>query len=853
MNNRFLLSLLFIALSLSVWAERVPEGTVRQVAQQVLSTFSPLRSQVSPVLAYQAPSKLRADEGADYYIYVPEQGTGFVIVSGDNRSYPVLGYSPSDQFSADHMPIQMIEWLDGYQKELELAKSTSVPEPVERQWEAALRGDLRLGTGRELNTPTWNQGNPFNRMTPTVNGEQTLVGCVALSMGMIMAYHQYPERVINPPASNYYYVEGTPKSVSIDYSEPYDWDNILQRSYSAGSYNETQAMAVSRLLYHCGANVEMNYGLKESGAVPSIVPKVLRDVFSYSPDILPVKKALMTWDAWKGMIRADIDEGLPVFYGGQGSGAHAFVCDGYKDEYFHFNWGWGGFNNGYYLLTALTPGSEDYSSEQHAIFHIRPTRSGGISEPFFTVTDANYTIEGNYVQSKFYVYYAGLDAIGYQLGLGVVNSQNKITQFPSGDIFSFKFEPSAELVRSFSITLNHQLVAGEKVVLLGSSDGDQWRVLPTAPTVPIGLGPDGPILPPADETDDPADPIYFRVLSKFSDGSYFYPSSIANDETVLGNINGISYQLNKPRAITFTYTISDYDQWKGCLAIFAKNGSNLNQAYAGEAVAIDENGRFSVRERAVTTSSSSIYSHHLKFLASKRGTLRFSVVAVTDGVEQPLYSQDDVSMHFVNRIDTEWELSRVEGKVNGRMILKPRLTNLDPIFENEDIHLYMRVEGLTLDEFELYRSDGEPIPMVSYKNYETRCFSKDHTLIWVKGNRLYDIVFVPKVTIPSEAETYITTTAYHQNKEIPGRSFICYLIANEDQTANELVEADSPTVSMTSDGVMVSLNHDAEITIYGLDGRIVHAAKLSVGDHRIALPKGYYVIQVNDETFKIAR
>ena len=59
MNYRCLLSLLFVALSLSVWAEQIPESTARQVAQHVLSGFNPLRATVSPVLAYQAQNSLR--------------------------------------------------------------------------------------------------------------------------------------------------------------------------------------------------------------------------------------------------------------------------------------------------------------------------------------------------------------------------------------------------------------------------------------------------------------------------------------------------------------------------------------------------------------------------------------------------------------------------------------------------------------------------------------------------------------------------------------------------------------------------------------------------------------------------
>ena len=127
MNYRYLLSLFFMALSLSIWAERIPESTARQVAQQVLSSFNPLRTTVSPVLAFQAPNTLRAGDGSDYYIYTPDQGTGFVIVAGDDLAYPILGYSTTDPFSADNMPAPMLEWLANYQQEMAHAKITEAP------------------------------------------------------------------------------------------------------------------------------------------------------------------------------------------------------------------------------------------------------------------------------------------------------------------------------------------------------------------------------------------------------------------------------------------------------------------------------------------------------------------------------------------------------------------------------------------------------------------------------------------------------------------------------------------------------------------------------------------------------
>ena len=54
------------------------------------------------------------------------------------------------------------------------------------------------------------------------------------------------------------------------------------------------------------------------------------------------------------MLKAELDAQRPVYYAGcSEEGCHAFVCDGYaSDDYFHFNFGWGGSSNGYYVLSS---------------------------------------------------------------------------------------------------------------------------------------------------------------------------------------------------------------------------------------------------------------------------------------------------------------------------------------------------------------------------------------------------------------------------------------------------------------------------------------------------------------------
>jgi hypothetical protein len=84
---------------------------------------------------------------------------------------------------------------------------------------------------------------------------------------------------------------------------------------------------------------------------------------------------------WINKLKAEIDQ-RPLFYFGQSSvGGHAFIFDGYgtylTNDVFHVNFGWGGYNNGYYYYTNLDTstsddGSEDWSGEAAAIFGFYP-------------------------------------------------------------------------------------------------------------------------------------------------------------------------------------------------------------------------------------------------------------------------------------------------------------------------------------------------------------------------------------------------------------------------------------------------------------------------------------------------
>ena len=135
-------------------------------------------------------------------------------------------------------------------------------------------------------------------------------------------------------------------------------------------------------MYHCGVAVEMDYGLDYSTAYTSMIVSALIAHFDYNSSTIQLRDASdYNTASWLSCLKTELDNGRPMVYRGQSSGGgHAFVCDGYDaNDMLHFNWGWGGYCDGYFAYGALNPGSGgagsgsgSYNEQNYAITGIRP-------------------------------------------------------------------------------------------------------------------------------------------------------------------------------------------------------------------------------------------------------------------------------------------------------------------------------------------------------------------------------------------------------------------------------------------------------------------------------------------------
>ena len=309
-----------------------------------------------------------------FYIFTPEDGKGFVIISGDDELTPIVGYSATA--TAGEMPPALRDLLNVYDMYVDDVRN-GIAEPVQYVTTASNSNIAPM-----LAT-TWDQSTPYNIMCPQIGSSYTPTGCTATALAQIMKFHNWPDK----PSKSFTWnnnVTGKTESVNTS-SHKYDWTNMLN-SYK-GVYTNAEANAVALLMSDVGKAMNSSYALGGTGATPYAAAQVLVNIFKYSPEIVHASREEYTNEEYINLIRTNLEAHQPVMYAGHGqdySSGHAFVCDGINENnLLHINWGWGGAYDGYFDITNMAPGGagigggEDrYNVGQRIIANIRPRATG---------------------------------------------------------------------------------------------------------------------------------------------------------------------------------------------------------------------------------------------------------------------------------------------------------------------------------------------------------------------------------------------------------------------------------------------------------------------------------------------
>lgn len=359
--------LLLMAASTPVFAETVQVGDARDMAlsflmdgQQQDARRAPARNKVE----LEEPFTIEKDGEVALYMFNGTAG-GYVIVAADDACpNRILGFSDSGTIDPANMPPALSQWLDGIAGEIQMMRAADAA-PTRA---ANVHGNIVV---EPLITTQWGQGSPFNMLCPTLDGAQCVTGCAATAMAQLMNYYKWPAK--GKGSISYTDDMGCGKEISVDFSQSvYDWDNMPDIYGTAAT--EAQKQAVATLMRDCGASIQMYYTPSGSGATIGMVTSALKRNFSYSAAVTDIYRNNYDDDDWEYMLRSELEKLHPVIYAGHTeTDGHAFICDGYDDAgYFHFNFGWNGASDGWYLTSA----NVGFSHNQCMIYQSVPDYEG---------------------------------------------------------------------------------------------------------------------------------------------------------------------------------------------------------------------------------------------------------------------------------------------------------------------------------------------------------------------------------------------------------------------------------------------------------------------------------------------
>ena len=397
--SRFLLLLTILSLSMVTQAQQSRYERARDIAnsffEQRLGVTNVGIQKSRMVLDSHMLQSSIANEPTFYLIAAPTD-KGFVIVSGDDITMPLIGFSDEPMpASMEEIPDGMRDYLRDIDEQIRSARNAAQKDASRAPVDVSQVGNVVVNLG----TARWAQGAPFNKLCFTSSGRQARTGCIATAFAIVMRHHKWPERgtgtVYNPITGE-----------KLPLGHTYNWDN-MPLEYK--NYTEEQANEVAVVMRDLGYAYGLSYGANSTGGSEN--SHRMTKHFGYVDLVAQTgvasgatQRFVVGETEWHTLLKKSLDESCPVPYvatnAGTGSDAkHIFIVDGYTDGgYYHFNWGWGGSCNGYFTLAKLNPtASDDYASKtdsHKAFFGLKPLKKAQYTVTVSATEGGTATVNG---------------------------------------------------------------------------------------------------------------------------------------------------------------------------------------------------------------------------------------------------------------------------------------------------------------------------------------------------------------------------------------------------------------------------------------------------------------------------
>lgn len=351
---------------------KVSEDLAKDFAQEISNSIfhnSKLKSSQNNARVLHETSPIVNENDTVMFSINFANNSGYILLSADKNSFPILSFSDQGSFRTENIDPASKAWIESQKKTI--SKNLKLPldtanvnfkiwESFEMSYtdtntfiiviEDNTSSITRLNSSGQLADIMpmtmyqyqWGQGVGYNNYCPVISGQKTLVGCVALSMGIVN-----------------HYIGFTP-----NWPNNWNWwsinDNAIPKLPAVDNPSEC-----ARMLADFGASVNMIYGLNVSLAAggENIVNGFKSFGYATGGQAIAYDFSRV-YNSLKNN-RPVILTAFDANYNG-----HAWVTDGYRcvtiktvkkrpwpfkdkvtytyKDYLSMNWGWDGQNNGYY-------------------------------------------------------------------------------------------------------------------------------------------------------------------------------------------------------------------------------------------------------------------------------------------------------------------------------------------------------------------------------------------------------------------------------------------------------------------------------------------------------------------------
>lgn len=390
-----------------------------------------------------------AEQTPAYYVFNTADNNGYVIVSGDDSTDDILGYSTNGSFDVENLPSNVKAWLQSYAEQI-----AQMDNYIPQQHPAAYSASWTAIA--PLTTTKWDQSAPYNNMCPIHYEDRSVTGCTATAIAQLMKYNEWPQGATQPIPG--YTTETAKLRLNNLPSTTFNWDD-MDDIYSS----EDEADEVAKLMLYVGQALKSDYTRLATGAYSSDAASILPYYFGYDQNIELKQLSSYSISEWEEIIYEELRAKRPILHAGYSmEGGHAFVCDGYDGKgMFHFNWGWGGYCDGYYKLALMNPstggigsGSSDgYSAGQQIVIGIQPP-TGLPAKPKLLTPDREEITGVSQVSCAFFNMHP--EVVENQVGFAKIDADNNIVM----PLYTYNTTPLKQYYGQ-SIWMNIDYYAGE--------------------------------------------------------------------------------------------------------------------------------------------------------------------------------------------------------------------------------------------------------------------------------------------------------------------------------------------------------------------------------------------------------